>query len=30
MLHEGREVTDGEKWIIRTDVCIKRATKSTF
>ncbi|RDW61297.1 hypothetical protein BP5796_11189 [Coleophoma crateriformis] len=21
MLHEGREVTDGEKWVIRTDLC---------
>lgn len=26
MLHEGREVLDGEKWIIRTDVCVKRVT----
>ncbi|KAK4102129.1 hypothetical protein N658DRAFT_506349 [Parathielavia hyrcaniae] len=24
MLHEGREVTAGEKWVIRTDLCIKR------
>lgn len=24
MVHEGREVTDGEKWIIRTDLCVKR------
>ncbi|APA15823.1 hypothetical protein SS1G_09309 [Sclerotinia sclerotiorum 1980 UF-70] len=24
MLHEGREVTEGEKWIIRTDVCVRR------
>lgn len=24
MLHEGREVTAGEKWIIRTDLCIRR------
>ncbi|KAK4234104.1 putative prolyl 4-hydroxylase 4 [Achaetomium macrosporum] len=23
MLHEGREVTAGEKWVIRTDLCIK-------
>ncbi len=24
MLHEGREVTDGEKWILRSDLCVKR------
>ncbi|KAI0204104.1 hypothetical protein F4808DRAFT_368834 [Astrocystis sublimbata] len=24
LLHEGREVTAGEKWIIRTDLCIRR------
>ncbi|KAH6630274.1 hypothetical protein B0J18DRAFT_420686 [Chaetomium sp. MPI-SDFR-AT-0129] len=24
MLHEGREVTGGEKWVIRTDLCVKR------
>ncbi|KAG9230870.1 hypothetical protein BJ875DRAFT_139018 [Amylocarpus encephaloides] len=24
MLHEGREVTEGEKWVIRTDLCVKR------
>ncbi|KAI2476753.1 P4Hc domain containing protein [Pyrenophora tritici-repentis] len=24
MLHEGREVTSGEKWVIRTDLCVKR------
>lgn len=24
MLHEGREVTAGEKWIIRTDLCVAR------
>ena len=24
MLHEGREVTAGEKWIIRSDLCVKR------
>ncbi|KAL0466699.1 hypothetical protein QR685DRAFT_451026 [Neurospora intermedia] len=24
MLHEGREVTAGEKWIIRTDLCVGR------
>ncbi|KAI1348036.1 hypothetical protein F5Y01DRAFT_328874 [Xylaria sp. FL0043] len=24
LLHEGREVTGGEKWIIRTDLCIRR------
>jgi len=29
MLHEGREVTDGEKWVIRTDLCVKRE-KSRF
>jgi hypothetical protein len=26
MLHEGREVLGGEKWIIRTDICVKRVT----
>ncbi|KAK4043728.1 putative prolyl 4-hydroxylase 4 [Parachaetomium inaequale] len=24
LLHEGREVTAGEKWVIRTDLCVKR------
>ena len=24
LLHEGREVTEGEKWIIRSDLCVKR------
>ncbi|KAI0445806.1 hypothetical protein F4803DRAFT_108241 [Xylaria telfairii] len=24
LLHEGREVTGGQKWIIRTDLCIRR------
>ncbi|POR38958.1 Prolyl 4-hydroxylase, alpha subunit [Tolypocladium paradoxum] len=24
LLHEGREVTAGEKWVLRTDVCIRR------
>lgn len=24
MLHEGREVTEGEKWVIRSDICVKR------
>lgn len=24
MLHEGREVTQGEKWVIRSDICVKR------
>ncbi|OAG11588.1 uncharacterized protein CC84DRAFT_40759 [Paraphaeosphaeria sporulosa] len=24
MLHEGREVTQGEKWVIRSDLCVKR------
>ncbi|CAN9455707.1 unnamed protein product [Alternaria alternata] len=24
MLHEGREVTGGEKWVIRSDLCVKR------
>lgn len=24
MVHEGREVTKGEKWVIRSDLCIKR------
>jgi hypothetical protein len=22
--HEGREVTAGEKWVLRTDLCVKR------
>ncbi len=22
--HEGREITAGEKWIIRTDLCVRR------
>ncbi|PKS09206.1 hypothetical protein jhhlp_003820 [Lomentospora prolificans] len=24
LLHEGREVTSGEKWILRTDICVKK------
>lgn len=24
MLHEGREVQDGEKWVIRSDLCVRR------
>lgn len=24
LLHEGREVLKGEKWIIRSDLCVKR------
>ena len=24
LLHEGREVTEGEKWVIRSDLCVKR------
>jgi hypothetical protein len=24
MLHEGREVLEGEKWVIRSDICVKR------
>lgn len=24
ILHEGKEVTEGEKWVIRSDVCVKR------
>ena len=24
LLHEGREVTQGEKWVIRTDLCVVR------
>jgi hypothetical protein len=24
MLHEGREVTEGEKWVIRSDLCVSR------
>ena len=24
MLHEGREVIAGEKWVIRSDLCVKR------
>ncbi|KAI2604779.1 uncharacterized protein GGS25DRAFT_524271 [Hypoxylon fragiforme] len=24
LLHEGREVTSGEKWIIRSDLCVKK------
>lgn len=27
--HEGREVTDGEKWVIRSDLCVRRG-KSRF
>jgi len=24
LLHEGREVKDGEKWVLRTDLCIRK------
>lgn len=24
LLHEGREVTSGEKWVIRSDLCVKK------
>ena len=24
LLHEGKEVQDGEKWVIRTDLCVRR------
>ncbi|PPJ55153.1 hypothetical protein CBER1_05412 [Cercospora berteroae] len=24
LLHEGREVTEGEKWVVRSDLCVKR------
>jgi hypothetical protein len=24
MLHEGREVLQGEKWVIRSDLCVRR------
>lgn len=24
LLHEGLEVTAGEKWVIRSDLCVKR------
>lgn len=24
LLHEGKEVTAGEKWVIRSDLCVKR------
>lgn len=24
MLHEGREVLAGEKWVIRSDLCVRR------
>lgn len=24
MLHEGREVMEGEKWVIRSDLCVRR------
>jgi hypothetical protein len=24
LLHEGREVLEGEKWIIRSDLCVRR------
>lgn len=27
--HEGREVTEGEKWVIRSDLCVKKE-KSRF
>ena len=23
LLHEGREVTEGEKWVIRSDLCVR-------
>lgn len=24
LLHEGRKVTKGEKWVIRSDICVRR------
>jgi hypothetical protein len=27
--HEGREVKEGEKWVIRTDLCVRKE-KSRF
>lgn len=24
MLHEGRQVVDGEKWVVRSDLCVRR------
>lgn len=24
LIHEGKEVTDGEKWVIRSDLCVRR------
>jgi len=24
MLHEGKEVIEGEKWVLRTDLCVRR------
>lgn len=24
LIHEGREVTKGEKWVIRSDLCVRR------
>lgn len=24
LLHEGREVLEGEKWVIRSDLCVKK------
>jgi hypothetical protein len=24
MLHEGREVLEGEKWVLRSDLCVRR------
>ena len=24
LLHEGKEVTEGEKWVIRSDLCVRR------
>ncbi|KAF4583007.1 Prolyl 4-hydroxylase, alpha subunit [Ophiocordyceps camponoti-floridani] len=26
LLHEGREVTAGEKWVLRTDLCVRRVS----
>lgn len=24
MLHEGREIVEGEKWVIRSDICVRK------
>lgn len=24
LLHEGREVVEGEKWVVRSDLCVRR------